>query len=146
MDTQDLNTELYRRTRQKIDPDDPAFLLVVLNQILLEKEADEIGGRVGVIADGFERITRRSADELIDAINKASSVLQGQATALEAAALKVSVPEFLGQKYPDAEIAAPAVAQAEGGQLLGMWASIGFYAAGLVTGLCIAGLLWVFFK
>lgn len=145
MDTQSINTELYRRTGRKVDVDDPAFMLVVLNQILLEQQAGEISERVAVVADGFERQTRRSADELIETVNKVSSVIQGQVTLLEATALKVSVPELIQQKYPNE--GRQEVSTAHGADsVAGSWVWVGFYAAGVITGLCVAGLAWVFFK
>ncbi|MDD2892567.1 MAG: hypothetical protein PHF20_01440 [Halothiobacillaceae bacterium] len=145
MDSQELSAELYRRTRKKIDPNDPAFMLVVLNEILLEQSANDIGERTAIIADGFEHTTRRGTDELIEAINKASAVIQGQVTTLEAAALKISVPELVAQKHPEAELEKP-TPQIEQGSMPGMLASVWFYAAGVLTGFFLAGLGWIFIR
>lgn len=148
MDNEEIVTELFRRTRQKVDPQDPVFLVVELNQIIMEDKANQIAERVSVVADGFERITRRSADEFIDAINNASSVLQGQVTALEAAAQKVTVPEYLAKKHPGEELA-ESKGKADGDfkkEFVHTMTIAGIFGFGLVCGLLIAGFMWVFFR
>lgn len=147
MDTEEIITELFKRTRLSVEPNDPIFLIVELNRIILEQEGDLIAGRVSSVADGFERITRRSADELIDTINKASSVLQAQIVTFEASANKLSVPDYLVATHPPER--GQEAESLEGGfkKLFIHWALISsIFASGLFVGLFISGFMWVFFR
>ena len=147
MDTEEIITELFKRTRLSVEPNDPVFLIVELNRIILEQEGDLIAGRVSSVADGFERITRRSADELIDTINKASSVLQAQIVTFEASANKLSIPDYLTEKHPpEVEQRAESVEDSFKQQFV-HWALISsIFGSGLFVGLFLAGFMWVFFK
>lgn len=145
---EEIITELYRRTRMSVDPKDPIFLVVELNNILLEKHSDLIAERVSVVADGFERTSQRGADELIEAINKASSVLQSQLVIFEASAQKISVPEYL--KVQNQTAAGDLPKQGSDAEFKERFEKAIIYVvvfgAGLVLGLLIAGFMWVFFR
>ena len=146
MDTGEIISKLFHRTRLVVDEKDPIFLVVELNKIILENEADEIANRISVVAEGFEHITRRSADELIETINKASSVLQTQITSFEASVQKLSVPDYLATTL-SSEAGKQSDEGVEFKKQFQQWLLIaGIYGFGLVTGFLISGFMWVFFR
>lgn len=143
-----VRTELYRRTGKTVDSSDPAFLIVEINRILLESSADSVAGRMSTVADGFERVMQVAIDSQTRVVNEASAVIQNQVTALEAAAMKLSVPQYLEVVHPVNTEKKGALSADElfRERVQGNLILLGVFSLGLALGLLISGFIWVFFR
>lgn len=73
MDRRKLISRIVERTGIKLDPDDPAFLLVELNHLAFEESAGEVAGRIEAAAARFDEITTRNVDNFVSVANEALS-------------------------------------------------------------------------
>lgn len=73
MDRNKLIALIVEKTGIKLDPDDPAFVLVELNRISLEEAAEKIAADLSNAANKFERTTTQNVDNFVDVANEALS-------------------------------------------------------------------------
>lgn len=73
MDRSKLIALIVEKTGVKLDPDDPAFVLVELNQISLEEAAEKISINLNIAANKFEKTTTQNVDNFVDVANEALS-------------------------------------------------------------------------
>lgn len=71
MDRNKLIALIVEKTGIKIDPDDPAFVLVELNRISLEEAAEKIAEDLIVAANKFDETTTQNVDTFISVANEA---------------------------------------------------------------------------
>jgi hypothetical protein len=64
---------LYEKTGAKIDEDDPAFILIELNRLMLARAADDAADRLLLIAKEFSDTAIAQADSFISVANEALS-------------------------------------------------------------------------
>ena len=95
MDRNKLIALIVEKTGIKLDPDDPAFVLVELNKISLEEAAEKIAVDLNNAANKFERTTTQNVDNFVDVANEALSKFIQKTKELTAAidAVKTSPKE-----------------------------------------------------
>jgi hypothetical protein len=73
MDKQKLIAEIVQRFDVKLDHDDPAFILVELNRLVLEDSAQKIANQITQAADKLDGLTTRRVDDVISIANETLS-------------------------------------------------------------------------
>lgn len=73
MDRRRLVAAIVEKTGIKLDEDDPAFLLVELNLLLLEERTKEVARELDGAAEKFAAITTRNVDDFVSVANEALS-------------------------------------------------------------------------
>lgn len=73
MERNKLIALIVEKTGVKLDPDDPAFVLVELNKISLEEAAEKIAVDLNNAANKFDRTTTQNVDNFVDVANEALS-------------------------------------------------------------------------
>lgn len=144
MTNQEIIDELYKRTRIVVPHDDPVLIILALANIILENQSDITGERISVIAAGFEHTAEKTADSIVETLNKAAGILQLQLNEIEAAKKSISLPELLDEKYeqPRPEKREDSFKE----KLFKTLIPVGIFSLGSVFGLLICGFLWVFFR
>jgi hypothetical protein len=88
MDRRQLVAKIVERSGAKLDPDDPAFLLVELNHLafdeLANELADDIIAKLNVATDKFGDITTRGVDDFVSVANEALSKFIGRTNEIKA--------------------------------------------------------------
>lgn len=87
--------ELFRRTRIAVGENDPLVLTFHLANIILEKQSDLTAERVSVIAAGFEHTAEKTANSIVETLNKSAGILQLLLNEIAAAKKSISLPELL---------------------------------------------------
>ncbi|MDI1298608.1 hypothetical protein [Methylotenera sp.] len=70
MDKQDVIAEIYKLTGIGLDKDDPAFLLVELNRLMLDSRADEVIIRLDQSIDKLNQERANHLNELVSTSNE----------------------------------------------------------------------------
>ncbi len=73
MDKRQMIAELVAKTGVKIDEDDPAFLLVELNILMLENSNNLAAKKLEETIKNFENVSTRNIDNFISVSNEALS-------------------------------------------------------------------------
>jgi hypothetical protein len=93
--TGDLITAVFAKTGYKITRDDPAFILVELNRLMLENEAAAIADKLSQVTDDFDKTATNNINLWIDTANQATGIFQKKISELEAKVSGLSLPDFL---------------------------------------------------
>lgn len=144
MTNQKIIDELFKRTRIVVPHDDPVLNILALANIILENQSDITAERISVIAAGFEHTAEKTADSIVETLNKAAGILQLQLNEIEATKKSISLPELLDEKYEQ-----PRPEKRENSfkeKFFKTLIPVGIFSLGLVFGLLICGFLWVFFR
>lgn len=144
MTNNEVIQELYRRNRTIVPDDDPVLVIVALAEIILEGQSDITAERVSVIASGFEHTAEKTANSIIETLNKAVGILQLQLNEIEACQKKITLPELLEAKYPTSSV----ITSEESSMAKFHKAVIvaGIFSLGATFAFLISGFMWVFFS
>ena len=85
MDKRQLIAALVEKTGIKLGEDDPAFLLVDLNLLVLEKHTSEAAKQLTAATAEFNAVTTRSVDDFVAVANEALSKFMQRTNELKAA-------------------------------------------------------------
>ena len=129
MDRRKLVAAIVERTGVKLDPDDPAFLLVELNHLMLESEAGKVAGQIELAGDKLNQATTRSLDEFVAVANETVSKFKQQTDQIRIALEGMQIPAA-GQ----AQIAPHAATKNEASNAHQWWFSPVVFAAGVMVG------------
>lgn len=144
MDKRQLIAAIVEKTGVKLDEDDPAFLLVDLNLMVLESRTGEAATHLASTTKEFNQVVTRSVDDFVAVANEALSKFM----------LRTSEIKTLLEKLGPVSIATPAVAAAvppvsstaaapipAAAQTLLWWLGPLIFSTGLVTGVALSILL-----
>lgn len=120
MDKRNIVSELFARTGVKLDEDDPALLLVEINQIMLDQREGNIAKPLDEIARKFHETATAQADDFVRLANET----------LKKFGIKTNEIKALLASAPGA----PPAAATSGNRI---WYVVVFLA-GLATGLALA--------
>jgi hypothetical protein len=81
IDTERLLTEALKKHGIRLDPDDPAVVLVTLNRLVLEDVAESVAADIGKAARGFEAAAERLQGKVGSAVGAAIRASTSSATA-----------------------------------------------------------------
>jgi len=145
MTNDEVIQELYRRNRTIVPNDDPVLVIVALAEIILESQSNVTAERVSVIASGFERTAEKTANSIVETLNKAVGILQLQLNEIEAYQQKITLPELLDVKYPttttDKNLVESFMAKFHKEAIVA-----GIFSLGAIFAFLISGFMWVFFR
>lgn len=144
MTSQEIIDEIYKRTRIVLPHDDPVLIQFALANIILENQSDITGERIAVIAAGFEHTAEKTADSIVETLNKAAGILQLQLNEIEAAKKNISLPDLLDEKYSPPEI--KKVDDFFKAQFMKYAMPAGIFALGALFAFFVSGFMWVFFR
>ena len=140
MDKRQLAATLFEKTGVKLTEDDPAFLLVDLNLLVLESERGKAAKDLNQATDQFQAVTTRSIDDFVSVANEALSKFITRTneikTALDAVNAQGAVP-IVAPALP--QPVAPAVPAKP--RPAALWLLPVLYAAGVVSGVLLSFLL-----
>jgi len=142
MTNDEVIQELYRRNRTIVPNDDPVLVIVALAEIILESQSDVTAERVSVIASGFERTAEKTANSIVETLNKAVGILQLQLNEIEAYQQKITLPELLNIKYPTTTDKNPVESSMAKFHKEAIVA--GIFSLGAIFAFLICGFMWVF--
>lgn len=143
MTNKEIIDELYKRTRIAVREDDPVLLILALANIILENQSDITGERISVIASGFEHTAEKTANSIVETLNKAAGILQLQLNEIEASKQSISLPELLEEKYPAQDTKPAATFK---GKFTNYAMPAGVFALGATFAFFVSGFMWVFFR
>jgi len=142
MDRRRLIAALVEKTGLKLDEDDPAFLLVELNLLLLDERTKEAARELDGAAEKLGAVTTRSVDDFVSVANEAlSKFIQrtkelmaaiDAASAVAKASLAAPRPALVPAPSPPASPAAPSSAAWPAGAL--WWLLPSTFGAGALVG------------
>lgn len=127
MEKRQLIAALVEKTGIKLTEDDPAFLLVDLNLLVLERYVDEAAKRLGTATEKFEAVTTQNVDNFVGVANEALSKFKQSTQAL------ISTVETI--KPPT--VTAPSSAQ----KGMSWWVISAVFSTGIAIGMLLS--LWV---
>ena len=142
MDRRQLVAALVEKTGVKLDEDDPAFLLVDLNLMVLESRTSEAAQRLASATQEFNAVTTRNVDDFVAVANEALSKFMQRTSEI-----KATLDEMAFGRNPAAVVvAAPAASPAQVIEIrpsaaMLWWLMPLVFAAGLVAGLSLSFLL-----
>src|SRR5262249_19047875 len=95
LDTKRLIGEVASRNGIRVEPDDPAFALVTLNQLVLEETArqlrEEIRASLGDFEQAVQKVETRAGQVIAERVREAAAQFASQLQSeLSAAALKLT--------------------------------------------------------
>jgi hypothetical protein len=96
--TSDLITAVFAKTGFKISRDDPAFILVELNRLILENEAAALSDKLALVTKNFDKTATDNVNLWIDTANQATGIFQKKILELEAKVNGLSLPDFLEKR------------------------------------------------
>ena len=142
MDKRQLVAALVEKTGVKLDEDDPAFLLVDLNLMILESRMSEAAKQLATATQEFNAVTTRNVDDFVAVANEALSKFMQRTsemkTTLDAMAFgKAAVPVV----FTAPPAAATHVSEAKAQAAMLWWLVPLVFATGLVVGLSLSFLL-----
>lgn len=142
MDKRQLVAALVEKTGVKLDEDDPAFLLVDLNLMVLESRTSEAARHLANATQEFNAVTTRNVDDFVAVANEALSKFMQRTSEIKAALDEMG----LGKNPPPVVVTAPVIAGTQAGAMKPLaamlwWLVPPVFAAGLVTGLSLSFLL-----
>lgn len=143
-DNKSVVDELYRRTRIAVSENDPALVMLALANMILESQSDLAAERVSAISAGFEHTAEKTANSIVESLNKAFGILQRQLNEIEAAKKSISLPDLLEEKYSKSEAKTPDDDFKAKFQKTAITA--GTFALGATFAFLISGFMWVFFR
>lgn len=85
MDKRQLIAALVEKTGIKLTEDDPAFLLVDLNLLVLESRTSEAAKQLAMATDKFNAVTTRNVDDFVSVANEALSKFMQRTNELKTA-------------------------------------------------------------
>lgn len=109
MDRRRIIAALVEKTGIKLDEDDPAFLLVELNMLLLEHRTREAARELDSAAEKFSAVAAHNADDFVSVANEALSKFIQRTRELIAAIDTASANAKAIQAAPLPAVPAPAV-------------------------------------
>ncbi|MRD49354.1 hypothetical protein GHT07_18925 [Caenimonas koreensis DSM 17982] len=136
MDRRQLIAALVEKTGVKLDEDDPAFLLVDLNLMVLDSRTDAAAEKLAAATRDFNAVTTRNVDDFVAVANEALSKFMQRT-----AELKSTLDALPRGGHPAPVVAtAPAVAVAQvvankSPASVLLWLVPLVFATGLVVGL-----------
>jgi len=143
MDRNKLAAAIVERGGPRLDPDDPAFILVDLNRMVLEESAFKVAEQIGQAADKFGAITTRNVDDFVSVANEALSKFIHRTNELKSVLDGIkAVP--IGEPARSTPIVAAPPAPIDPKEALGgkLWAIIaGSFLGGVVVGVLITAIV-----
>jgi hypothetical protein len=73
VDQRKLISEIVEKCGIRLDPNDPAFILVELNKLVLDEYVNKIAPQLSRATDRFEAVTIRNVDDFVNVANEALS-------------------------------------------------------------------------
>lgn len=142
MDKRQLIAALVEKTGVKIDEDDPAFLLVDLNLLVLEKQTSEAAKHLSNLMLEFNAVTTRNVDDFVTVANEALSKFMQRTQELKATLDEMTSARNLSSTVAEAALNTDADkgSQDKSHQMF-WWTMPLIFAAGLVIGLITSSLL-----
>jgi hypothetical protein len=141
VDRRQLIAALVQKTGVKLDEDDPAFLLVDLNLMVLESREDAAAEKLATATREFNAVTTRNVDDFVAVANEALSKFMQCTNELKSALVAMTPSP---QSAP-AAIAAPATAarvDPKAAVIAVLWWLVPLvFATGLVVGLSLSMVL-----
>ena len=108
MDKRRLIAALVEKTGIKLTEDDPAFLLVDLNLLVLESRTSEAAKQLETATEKFNAVTTRNVDDFVSVANEALSKFMQRTNEI-----KTALDNIAARPALTATVAAPAGASAE---------------------------------
>ncbi len=142
MDRRQLIAALVEKTGVKLDEDDPAFLLVDLNLMVLETRTSAAAEQLASATRDFNAVTTRNVDDFVAVANEALSKFMQRTHELKTS---LDAMTTIRQAAPAVMTGTPAAAvqvDVTAKPLAMLWWLLPLlFAFGLVTGLCLSLLL-----
>jgi hypothetical protein len=137
MDRRKLVATIVERFGVKLDHDDPAFILVELNHLVLEESAGKVADDITKAAEKLNTATTRSVDDFVAVANEALSKFIHQTNQLKTAldAMGPTSAEQPGKVVQAAPVAAEKK-EPPSGRL--WWFIPGAFAVGVLAGALLA--------
>jgi hypothetical protein len=101
-----LIAALVEKSGIKLTEDDPAFLLVDLNLLVLESRTSEAAKQLEVATEKFNAVTTRNVDDFVSVANEALSKFMQRTNEI-----KISLDNMAAKPAPSPTVTAPANAQ-----------------------------------
>jgi len=144
-DTRALVASVLEKTGVRLDADDPAFVLVELNRIMLENYASEVAGKIEEAAKKLNTIATAQADGFVAVANE--TLTKFTARSREIQAMLAELPEAREergkcqntrkQKNTDPRPASPESSQAQT-SATSRWPLAAAFLGGIIVGLAVS--------
>lgn len=143
MDKRQLIAALVEKTGVKLDEDDPAFLLVDLNLMVLESRTSLAADQLARATQEFNAVTTRNVDDFVAVANEALSKFMQRTTELKSTLEGMALGRQVVLPADAMATAVPVSHMGQAAKPLAMlwWLAPLIFAFGLVVGLYLSLLL-----